>query len=412
MNRFTFILTLLSITAHYYDYHIIGHLAVQISENFFLETDPISGMIKTYAIIYLSMLAKPLGAFIFGKISDIKGRQVVIKIGLIITALASICIACIPSYSSIGILATILLLICRIIIATTTSSSADAIRIYLYERQKERPYFSIGISSLFSVLGTLIASFSVYIFTLKSLPSYAWRFSILLGGAFSLIIYFIYYFYSDKLDNINYVKQSKDYVKTQNLTTYEVIKENKLKFILVAIATGCIGALFHFHCIFWGNYNCSIPTLVSDIKKYIPIAILIYIIGLLFFSYLSDIFKPKRIFQISICFTTILYICLGFNLFNKTLHLAFYIIASFFIGGSLVSSLAIITKAVEMNIRNRLIGFAHSFGSIFLSNSMSIIILFLYKLTNICEVSIIYALFLVFALFVVSIKLDNLESAK
>lgn len=67
------------------------------------------------SLIFIAYLAKPIGAFILGLLSDLYGRKIVLMASIIIMGLSTSLIGFIPSFENIGLFAAALLLILRII---------------------------------------------------------------------------------------------------------------------------------------------------------------------------------------------------------------------------------------------------------------------------------------------------------
>ena len=51
----------------YYDYHLFGFMAANIAANFFPADEVVTQLLNTYLLMAVAMIAKPLGAIIFGK---------------------------------------------------------------------------------------------------------------------------------------------------------------------------------------------------------------------------------------------------------------------------------------------------------------------------------------------------------
>ena len=117
----------------YYDYHLFGFLAANIAVHFFPTDQIITQLLKTYFIMGVAMLAKPIGAIILGKIGDRRSRSTSFKISLFGTAIASFVLFMTPSYGDIGILSAFILLLCRMSICAFVSSGSDGVRLYIFE---------------------------------------------------------------------------------------------------------------------------------------------------------------------------------------------------------------------------------------------------------------------------------------
>ena len=90
-------------------------LATVIALVFFPSSDPVVALMSTYAIFALSFIVRPFGGIFWGYIGDKYGRKHALSWSIMIMTLATMCIALLPNYASIGIFAPLLLLFFRMI---------------------------------------------------------------------------------------------------------------------------------------------------------------------------------------------------------------------------------------------------------------------------------------------------------
>ncbi len=401
----TYFISLLGVISHYYDYHIIGFLVSKISGLFF-PTDVNSNLaiIKTFILLYMSIALKPIGAIIFGRIGDLKGRQAVLKQSLMISGILSIIIACVPTYSTIGVFAAIILLICRIGISTVASLGTDSIRLYVYERLKRFPTLGNGIVGSTSVIGSGIASFSALFFTNPELPNYFWRFSVGLGGGLALLLALILYFYKHKLDNDNYLKLEKSYQDDSKKTLTKVIKDNLSLFLITSVLLGCFGSIYSFNTIFWTTIHAT-ELGNNEIIKYIPYGITIYLVSTLLFCYLVDILKLKVLPIICSIVAIGFYVLLLNYIYDTDSHIKIYYCLMFALGGVVNPSVVLIIQFLPITIRQRIFSLSHSIGSITISHTNSIICISLCTYYESIKPAIIYAIVILSTILCCSIYL-------
>ena len=117
-----------------------------------------------YAIIPLGMLAKPLGAFVFGRLGDRIGRTKVLSITLMGMAVKTALMGFLPTYQQIGIFAPVLLACTRILFNFFSAGETTGGALYLLE--KDKPTQRNVTSSLFDasgIFGILLASWAVWL---------------------------------------------------------------------------------------------------------------------------------------------------------------------------------------------------------------------------------------------------------
>ena len=99
----------------WYDYVIYGSLAPILALVFFPNNAKASALILTFAVFAAGFLVRPFGGIIFGYIGDKYGRKKAFMYSILLMAAPALAIGFLPSYSSIGILSSLLLLIFRLL---------------------------------------------------------------------------------------------------------------------------------------------------------------------------------------------------------------------------------------------------------------------------------------------------------
>ncbi|MEV0623871.1 MFS transporter [Nonomuraea sp. NPDC050404] len=98
----------------WYDFFIYGTAAALVFGTlFFPESDTATGTLAAFATFWVGFLARPLGGILFGHIGDRVGRKNVLVITLILMGTATTLIGVLPTYSSIGYAAPVLLVLLR-----------------------------------------------------------------------------------------------------------------------------------------------------------------------------------------------------------------------------------------------------------------------------------------------------------
>jgi MFS transporter, MHS family, proline/betaine transporter len=98
-----------------YDTAVYGFLAVQIGALFFPGSNPTVQTLSSFALFGLTFFVRPLGALIFGPLADRMGRTPVLVLMILLMALATAAIGLLPTYSSIGITATVALVVLKML---------------------------------------------------------------------------------------------------------------------------------------------------------------------------------------------------------------------------------------------------------------------------------------------------------
>lgn len=98
----------------WYDFFIYGTAAALVFNTLFFPTiDPLAGTLASLATFSVGFIARPVGGAIFGHFGDRIGRKVMLMITMVIMALGTFAVGCLPTYQQIGVWAPILLVILR-----------------------------------------------------------------------------------------------------------------------------------------------------------------------------------------------------------------------------------------------------------------------------------------------------------
>ncbi|MGP5306426.1 MFS transporter [Brachybacterium alimentarium] len=97
-----------------YDFVIYGTAsALVFGPLFFPEISPVAALMASFSAYAVGFVARPLGGFIFSHFGEKLGRKWVMVTTLFLMGGATFAIGCIPDFRTIGVLAPILLVLCR-----------------------------------------------------------------------------------------------------------------------------------------------------------------------------------------------------------------------------------------------------------------------------------------------------------
>lgn len=147
----------------WYDFYIFGMLAKTISTQFFPEGNPTAALLSTLAIFAAGFIVRPFGALVFGRLGDLIGRKYTFLLTLVLMGGSTFLIGCVPSYSSIGIVAPILVLLLRLLQGLALGGEYGGAATYVAEHAPlhKRGYYTSWIQTtatlgLFVALGVIL----------------------------------------------------------------------------------------------------------------------------------------------------------------------------------------------------------------------------------------------------------------
>ncbi len=118
----------------YYDFALIGFLAVMMGKLFFPSEDPFLSLLGSFGAFAAGMIMRPLGALVFGHIGDRVGRRFALITSLIMMALPTFLIGFLPTYAQVGLIAPILLVLLRMIQGLSVGGEYASSIVYLVEQ--------------------------------------------------------------------------------------------------------------------------------------------------------------------------------------------------------------------------------------------------------------------------------------
>jgi len=116
-----------------FDFFLFGFYAQDIAKAFFPAADETAALLNAYGVFWLGALMRPVGAVVLGAYIDQIGRRQGLIVTLALMALGTVVIAFCPSYASIGIAATIIVLIGRLIQGFSAGVELGGVSVYLSE---------------------------------------------------------------------------------------------------------------------------------------------------------------------------------------------------------------------------------------------------------------------------------------
>jgi MFS family permease len=114
----------------YFDLLLYVHMAVLLNELFFPKADPFTASLHSAFAFCSTYVLRPFGALLFGYIGDNIGRKATVVITTMMMSLSCILMASLPTYSQIGIAASWVVTICRMVQGLSAMGEVTGANIY------------------------------------------------------------------------------------------------------------------------------------------------------------------------------------------------------------------------------------------------------------------------------------------
>src|SRR5580765_1493882 len=106
--------SLIGTAIEFFDFYIYATAAVLVFPRlFFPSSDPAAATLQSLATFAVAFFARPIGSALFGHFGDRIGRKTTLVAALLTMGLSTVSIGLLPTYESIGLLAPLLLALCR-----------------------------------------------------------------------------------------------------------------------------------------------------------------------------------------------------------------------------------------------------------------------------------------------------------
>src|SRR5215475_7124426 len=99
----------------WYDFYLYGSLAVFFGKKFFPSGNDTAQLLASLATFGAGFGVRPLGAIVFGHIGDLIGRKYTFLVTMATMGLGTAMIGLLPTYRSLGLAATVLLVLLRLL---------------------------------------------------------------------------------------------------------------------------------------------------------------------------------------------------------------------------------------------------------------------------------------------------------
>lgn len=181
--------SLVGTTVEFFDFYIYATAAVIIFPKlFFPANDPTAATLASLVTFALAFIARPIGSAIFGHFGDRIGRKATLVLALSTMGLSTFTIGILPTFSSVGILASFLLALCRfgqgiglggewggaVLLATENAPTGKRAWYGMF------PQLGAPIGFFFS--GTIFLALSTWL-SPAQFASFGWRLPFLISGA-------------------------------------------------------------------------------------------------------------------------------------------------------------------------------------------------------------------------------------
>lgn len=359
----------------YYDVMLFGFFAPLLSPLFFPTDDKVLSIISGLGAFAAGFVMRPLGGIFFGHIGDKFGRRRALVLAIFFVTIPTFIIGILPTYATIGMVAPIILVLCRLLQGLCVGGEYSGASIFVIEYSKKgREAFAGSILCAAGFFGGVLGTFLGFLCTLPFMPDWGWRIPFLLGSVFGLVGYYIR----------TKVNESPSFARrhTEKISKAPLMEvfHNKKKNLLCTMGIGATSLIpFYLASVYMGYLLSSKLHVPPSRMMLISVALNILLILLLpIMGFIADKIVGKEKLMVLTSFLSILIAYPLFMILETNLSILNIIIAQIFLAGITAGfgapSMALLTTYFPVHERYSGIGVGYALGGALLGGTTPLII--------------------------------------
>lgn len=180
----------------WYDWFVYASFSIYFAASFFPEGNLTAQLLSTAVVFAVGFLMRPLGGWLLGLYADKFGRRSALTLSVTLMSFGSLAIALTPGYSSIGMLAPVILVAARLAQGLSVGGEFGSSATYLSEIATPRrrgfyssfQYVSITVGQLSALLVMIVMQ---SLLTEAQMYAWGWRVPFVLGAIAGLVVMYL-----------------------------------------------------------------------------------------------------------------------------------------------------------------------------------------------------------------------------
>ena len=293
-------------TIEWYDFFVYGTAAALVFPKIFFPAtlSPLVAQLAAFSTFAVGFIARPFGGVVFGHFGDLLGRKRALLVALLTMGIATTAIGLLPTYSSVGVLSPLLLVVLRFIQGIAVGGQwGGAALLAIESAPKGRngyygSFVQIGVP-LGVVLANIVFFVMVAAFPADSLQAWGWRVPFVL----SIVLVFIGIYIQTALEESPEFKRVLEtseagLPKVRKSPIIEVLARHPTKVLLAGGAFIASNTCFYAAIAYAVAYGDAVLHLPRNVMLACVVAASVVMVpSLLFFGSLSDRLGRRNLFM-------------------------------------------------------------------------------------------------------------------
>lgn len=181
----------------WYDWYAYAAFTLYFSGAFFPKENETVQLLNTAGIFAIGFLMRPIGGWLMGTYADRRGRKAALTFSVLLMSFGSLLIAIAPTYSQVGVVAPLLLVLARIIQGISVGGEYGTSATYLSEMatKKHRGFYS-SFQYVTLIMGQLLALAVLVLLqraflSEKQLHEWGWRIPFFVGAVLAITVMYL-----------------------------------------------------------------------------------------------------------------------------------------------------------------------------------------------------------------------------
>jgi MHS family proline/betaine transporter-like MFS transporter len=370
----------------WYDFALYGFFAPIIAKQFFPSEDHLASLVSTFGVFAAGYLMRPVGGLVLGRLGDRVGRKRALLLSIYMMAIPTALIGLLPTHAQIGVGASVLLMILRMVQGFSVGGEFTGSISFLAEHAppERRGFFSsftTGAAVTGILLGSAVGALTTGLLDSDSLNSWGWRVPFLAG----VVLAFIGGFLRRTLDESESFKKLQTEGDTVESPLREVLTTHGASTLKVFLAMWLFAGSFYMVFIYLTTYLSSETHILLSMALRLNTAAMVLLLLLIpLMGILSDkVGRKPLLVGASACFALF-----GYPLFQvmqkessglDLMALAVFAILTAALQGSMP---AMIAELFPTRVRMTAVSTAYNLGQAFFGGTAPLVCTYLIEKTG------------------------------
>ncbi|CAE6820898.1 MFS transporter [Paraburkholderia domus] len=286
----------------WFDMIAYGTFALIIAKLFFPTTNESASLLLALATFGVSFLMRPLGAIVLGSYADRAGRKAALTMSIFLMMIGTLIIVVVPTHAHIGIAASVIILIARLIQGFSAGGEFGSATAFLIEYAPDRRayYASWQVASQGGaiLLAALFGAVLNATLTQVQLESWGWRVPFIFGLLIAPVGYYIRR-HMEETPEFSEAEASKSPLS-------DMFSGQKLR-LLVTVGFVALGSVGNYLALYMPTYSIRQLGLPATVGFMATLVVgVIMALASPYFGALADRKGPARVMTVAAALTAVL----------------------------------------------------------------------------------------------------------